>query len=374
MERQACSRHPHPGGTWLNPYEETIMTHAQLTGMVQTVLGPVVPEELGITLTHEHLLSDISCTFREPTDPDEQRMALEPVSLENLWWVRYHWASNLDNRKLSDEATAIAEALHYKQMGGQTIVDASNIGLARNPTGLARIARATGLHIVMGTGYYIAASHPADMDQRSEDHITEEIIREVTEGVDQTDIRAGLIGEIGCSWPWQENEKKVMRAAAQAQRNTGAPLMIHPGRDEAAPLDIVRALEDAGADLQHTIMAHIERTMFDMELILELASTGVYLEYDLFGHESSFYPLAAIDMPNDAQRLAQLQELVVKGCLRQILMAHDICTKTRLTRYGGHGYAHILRNVVPRMRQKGFLDDHIQTILVENPRRVLTFQ
>jgi phosphotriesterase-related protein len=349
------------------------MTDARLTGMVQTVLGPIVPEELGITLTHEHLLSDISCTYREPTDPSELRMALEPVSLENLWWVRYHWASNLDNRKLLDETSAIAEALHYKQMGGRTIVDVSNIGLARHPAGLARIARATGLHIVMGAGYYIAASHPADMDRRSEDDITQEIIRDVTSGVDQTQVCAGLIGEIGCSWPLHENETKVLRAAARAQRETGAPLMIHPGRDEAAPLAIVRVLEDAGANTQQTIMAHIERTMFDMDLIIELAATGVYLEYDLFGHESSFYPLAAIDMPNDAQRLAQLQELVVKGCLRQILMAHDICTKTRLTRYGGHGYAHILRNVVPRMRQKGFLDDHIQTMLVENPKRVLTF-
>jgi phosphotriesterase-related protein len=263
--------------------------------------------------------------------------------------------------------------MRYKLAGGQTIVDATSIGLARDPTGLARIARATGLHIIMGAGYYIAAAHPADMDYKTEDEIGEEITQDITVGVGQTGIRAGLVGEIGCSWPWQENEKKVVRAAARAQRETGAPLMIHPGRDPEAPLEIVRELDKVGANLRRTIMAHIDRTIFDMGAVFELAGTGVYVEYDLFGQESSFYPFSPIDMPSDAQRLAQLQELVVKGYLGQILIAHDICTKTRLIRYGGHGYDHLLRNIIPRMRRKGFLDEHIHTILVENPKRLFAF-
>jgi phosphotriesterase-related protein len=349
------------------------MANAAVAGMAQTVLGPVPAEALGVTLTHEHLLVDISCAFIEPTAATEKRMAYEPVSLENLWWVRYHWANNLDNQKLLDEPTAVAEATRYKLAGGHTIVDATSIGLARDPTGLARIARATGLHIIMGAGYYVAAAHPPDMDYKTEDEITGEIIQDITVGVGQTGIRAGLVGEIGCSWPWQENEKKVVRAAARAQRETGAPLMIHPGRDPEAPLEIVRELDKVGANLRRTIMAHIDRTMFDIGAVFELAATGVYVEYDLFGQESSFYPFSPIDMPSDAQRLAQLQELVVKGYLGQILIAHDICTKTRLIRYGGHGYDHLLRNIVPRMRRKGFLDEHIHTVMVENPKRVLSF-
>ena len=212
---------------------------------------------------------------------------------------------------------------------------------------------------------------PAHPEKR--DEIIEEIIQDITSGVGQTGICAGLIGEIGCSWPWQDNEKKVVRAAARAQQETGAPLMIHPGRDPEAPLEVARELDKAGANLRRTIMAHIDRTIFDIGAVFELAATGVYVEYDLFGQESSFYPFSPIDMPSDAQRLAQLQELVVKGYLGQILVAHDICTKTRLIRYGGHGYNHLLRNIVPRMRRKGFLDEHIQAILVDNPARVLSF-
>src|SRR5919198_258669 len=335
------------------------MANAAITGMAQTVLGPVSAEALGVTLTHEHLLVDISCAFIEPTAATEKRMAYEPVSLENL--------------KLLDEPTAVAEAMRYKLAGGQTIVDATSIGLARDPTGLARIARATGLHIIMGAGYYVAAAHPPAMDDKTEDEITQEIIQDITVGVGQTGIRAGLVGEIGCSWPWQENEKKVVRAAARAQLETGAPLMIHPGRDPEAPLEIVRELDKVGASLRRTIMAHIDRTIFDIGAVFELAGTGVYVEYDLFGQESSFYPFSPIDMPSDAQRLAQLQEVVVKGYLEQILIAHDICTKTRLIGYGGHGYDHLLRNIVPRMRRKGFLDENIHTILVENPKRLFAF-
>lgn len=344
-----------------------------LSGTVRTVLGPVSPDSLGVTLIHEHLLVDTSCAFNLPEAASERALAYEPLTLENLWWVRHNWTSNLDNLRLLDEATAIAEAHRFKRAGGQTIVDVTSIGVARDPCGLARISRATGLHVIMGSGYYTAAVHPPDVDRKTEDEIAREIIRDITVGVADTGICAGLIGEIGCSWPWQESERKVVRAAAHAQRETGAALMVHPGRDATAPLAILRELERAGAAINRTIICHIERTITDMDRVLELAATGACLEYDLFGHESSFYPLSSIDMPNDAQRLAQLELLSAKGYLNQILMAHDVCTKHRLIRYGGHGYDHLLRNVVPCMRRKGFTEQQILTILVENPKRLLSF-
>jgi phosphotriesterase-related protein len=349
------------------------MASNRLSGKVQTVLGPVSPESLGITLIHEHLLVDISCAFSLPEVASERALAYEPLGLENLWWVRQHWTSNLDNLRLLDETTAIAEAERFKRAGGQTVVDVTSTGVGRDPCGLARISRATGLHVLMGSGYYTGIVHPPDMDRKTEDEIAREIIRDVTVGVAETRIRAGLIGEIGCSWPWQENERKAVRAAAHAQLETGAALMVHPGRDVTAPLAIVRELERAGAVLSRTIMCHMERTITDIAGVLELAATGVCLEYDLFGHESSFYPPLPIDMPNDAQRLAQLEVLIIKGHLKQILISQDVCTKHRLTRYGGHGYDHLLRNVVPCMRRKGFTEEHIWKILMDNPQRLLCF-
>jgi phosphotriesterase-related protein len=159
-----------------------------------------------------------------------------------------------------------------------------------------------------------------------------------------------------------------------AQKRTGAPLTIHPGRNEAAPQEIIEVVAEAGGDLKRTVMCHIERTMFKWRSVQRLAASGCYLEYDLFSHESSYYPLApSTYMPHDQQRLEQIARLISEGHLEQILMSHDVCAKHRLVRYGGVGYAHILENIVPRMRILGITDEQIHTILVENPKRLLTF-
>jgi phosphotriesterase-related protein len=253
-------------------------------------------------------------------------------------------------------------------------VDPTNGSLSRDPLALARIARATGLNIVMGAGYYVAAAHPPDMDRRSEDALVREIVREVTVGVGDTGIRAGLIGEIGNTWPWTENEKKVMRAAVEAQRQTGAPLMIHPGRHETAPMQLVELVQKQGGDLRRTIMCHVERTIADERHLHDLADTGVWLEYDLFGMENSYYPYNPdFDMPNDGGRMRQILALIARGHRDQILMSHDIAYKTSLTKYGGYGYHHLLVNVVPRLRRKGVDDAGLRRLLVENPARAFVF-
>jgi phosphotriesterase-related protein len=343
-------------------------------GQAQTVLGPIAGEAMGITLPHEHLLIDFEVMFTEPANGSERGLSRQPVSLANLGWVRQHFSSNLDNLQLLDETVARDEALLFKHAGGQTFVDPTNRGLARDPLALARVARATGLNIIMGSGYYVAAAHPPDMDTRTVDAVTREIVADLTVGVGETGVRAGFIGEIGTTWPWTDNEKKVVRAAVAAQRDTGAALMIHPGRHERLPLQIVDFIRKEGADLGRTIMCHIERTIADRAVLLELAATGVLLEYDLFGLETSYYPYnPAFDMPNDGERMRQILSLIERGHLAQILMSHDIAYKHCLTKWGGFGYHHLLVNVIPRLRAKGADDRTIQTLLVDNPRRAFVF-
>jgi len=345
-----------------------------LSGQAQTVLGPIAGEAMGITLPHEHLLIDFEVMFREPANGAERGLARQPVALANLGWVRHNFSSNLDNLQLLDEAVARDEALLFKHAGGQTFVDPTNRGLARDPLALARVARATGLHIIMGSGYYVAAAHPPDMDRRTADDIARELITDLTDGVDGTGVRAGFIGEIGTTWPWTDNEKKVVRAAVAAQRDTGAALMIHPGRHERLPLAIVDFIRKEGADLGRTIMCHIERTIADPAVLLELAATGVRLEYDLFGLETSYYPYnPAFDMPNDGERMRQILFLIERGHLDRILMSHDIAYKHCLTRWGGFGYHHLLVNVIPRLRAKGADDKIVQTLLIDNPRRAFVY-
>jgi len=344
------------------------------SGQAQTVLGPIAAEAMGITLPHEHLLIDFEVMFREPANGAERGLARQPVTLANLGWVRHNFSSSLDNLQLLDEAVARDEALLFKHAGGQTFVDPTNRGLARDPLALGRLARATGLNIIMGSGYYVDAAHPPDMDRRTADDITRELVTDLTEGVDGTGVRAGFIGEIGTTWPWTDNEKKVVRAAVAAHRETGAALMIHPGRHERLPLAIVDLARKEGADLGRTIMCHVERTIADPAVLLELAATGVRLEYDLFGLETSYYPYnPAFDMPNDGERMRQILFLIERGHLDQILMSHDIAYKHCLTRWGGFGYHHLLVNVIPRLRAKGADDKIVQTLLIDNPRRAFAY-
>ena len=174
-------------------------------------------------------------------------------------------------------------------------------------------------------------------------------------------------------WPLRPFERKSLVAAALAQQATGAAINVHPGRHADAPAEIVDILGRAGADIERVVISHIDRTFFSTDEVLRLAGTGCVLEYDFFGIETSYYWFADADLPTDYMRLAYIRALIDRGHGAQVVISHDICTKTRLVAWGGHGYGHIVRNVVPLMRKKGFTEDEIDTILVHTPRRLLTF-
>jgi phosphotriesterase-related protein len=350
-------------------------TKEQSMKKAQTVLGLVSGEELGITLPHEHLLVDAKILFAEPEEASLKERAYEPVSIENISWIMYNQYNNLDNVQLLDEDVAIEEAMHFKHAGGCTIVDVTTVGLCRNLLALQRISRATGLHIIAGSGYYVLHGTSGEkVNRKTEEEIAEEIVADILVGADGTDIRCGIIGEIGCSWPLQEWEKKSLRASARAQAQTGVAISIHPGRHENSPMEIIRVLDDAGADISRVIMGHLDRTGFQPATLREIAKTGCYLEYDIFGG-NPFYPLhfGVFDRPCDRERIEQIKQLIDEGYLSRILISQDTCLKSKLIRYGGQGYAHILRNILPQMLARGMTQDHIKTIMIDNPRRLLCF-
>ncbi len=338
---------------------------------VQTVLGPVEPGALGIVLPHEHLLCDLRPRFVEPDTDADRALARQPVTLANLAWVRRHYLSNLDNIVLDDETVAIEEAALFAGAGGGSIVDAGSIGIRPDPLALRRISLATGLHVIAATGFYTQDFHPADMDARSEAALTDEIVRDLVDGIGDSGIRAGIIGEVGCSWPLHPNERKSLRAAARAQVATGAPISIHPGRDRDAPFEILDILIEAGADPTRIVMGHIERTELDRATLHRLADTGCFLEFDWFGETLSMYPTGPVDVPSDTERIDQIMGLIASGHGDQVLASHDVCLKTRLARYGGGGYGHIPADVAVWMRAKGMPDADIDRVLIENPARML---
>jgi phosphotriesterase-related protein len=225
----------------------------------------------------------------------------------------------------------------------------------------------------MGCGYYVNDYQDPKNHKRTVDDFAAEMIGQILDGAWGTEVRAGMIGEIGCQAPWTDTEKRVMQAAFVAAQETGAAINVHPGRDPDQPQEVADFAKAAGFPTERLVISHIDRTIFDEPRLLKLADSGVTVEFDLFGQEASYYGLSDIDMPNDATRLRLIRALIAAGHLDRVVISHDICYRTRLASFGGHGYGHIFRNVVPMMTRRGYSDDEIDAILVHNPRRLLTF-
>lgn len=355
-------------------------------GTVVTVTGEQSADDLGVTLPHEHLVIDASVWV--PQGPElgavQRRKLHEPVSMENLWWLttygrRPDW-NCLDNRRLDDVSTITEEVMRYVAEGGQTLVDVTPMspGVGRDPRAMRQIANVTGLNVVAGTGHYVRHAHPPELDDQSADDVAAEMLSDLREGIDGTTVRAGVIGEIGATEGFldHENERKVFRAAAFAQQEAGAPITIHPPVHAMEGHDLLDELEDAGADLSNVILGHLDGAMeLDgaSEYYDSLGDRGVYLEFDTFGRIGY---LASQDacFPLDETRIREIRRLFDEGYGEQVLVSHDICKKNQLTKYAGHGYDYILRDVVPRLRRRGFSEAELDTLLVENPARALTHE
>lgn len=363
---------------------------ADLSGKIQTVTGLIDPATLGVCLTHEHLLIDLSDLLPPPNTATAHGFYARPVSAEAAAYCRNYSEFSTAHHRLDSVETAVEELGLFKQHGGQAIVDLTLAGIYRDPVGLQRISRAAGVHVVMGCGFYVAATHPLALADWREEQITEMMVADIVEGAaaeeesrstgkgvvyrKNTGVRAGVIGEIGCSSPLHDDERKCLRAAARAQWQTGACIFVHPGREQTAPLEILDLLRSAGADLSRVVLAHLDRTVFNRDALQQIAETGAYMSYDLFGnYPSGFYPHnPAVQLLNDAGRVADILWMIERGWTEQILVSHDMAQAFRLAKWGGHGYHYILAEIVPQMRLRGVSEEQIDQILVGNPQALLT--
>ena len=333
-------------------------------GCIRTVLGDVDVGSVGDCLMHEHVLFDIV----PPGTAGDRDAPIEPAT---RWQIDYRSNEHAGNAHQQDPAVASEEVRAFVEAGGSLIVDQSVHGLARDPEGLRRVSRASGAHLVACAGTYTAPYLDAATVALDVDELTERFLREVTVGLDGTDVRAGLIGEIGCSWPLEEIERRALSAAARASRLTGAAISVHPGRHRAAAAEIVECLCREGAEPARVVICHMDRTYPDGRGVAEVLALGVNVEWDFFGIEQSHYWLGDVELPTDRGRLRLIGELAESGFAERLLLSQDICTKTRLLRWGGHGYGHLLRNVRPLMRLLGFDAALVETLLGANPRRLL---
>jgi phosphotriesterase-related protein len=348
---------------------------SDLSGKVQTVLGPVDPSELGITVTHEHLLLDITCYTVEAEHATGRAFRDTPITMDTLGDLPSRFQFSLENMRLLDEQTATEEVLRFMHAGGQSVVDTTSANIARDPLAYARISRATGLNVVMGSGYYVSVSLPDDMADKTVDSIAAEIVRDITVGVGDTGVKSGIIGEIGCSLPLHPEEKKSVFAAGLAQKETGAPLTLHAPGDRALRDTVLQTLLEAGANPEKIIFGHSDG-FGHRDGIRALAEAGCYLQLDVFGWEDTSLErvMPGVRFTTDAERLEIIASIAEMGFIDRVLVAQDVCQPWQYVRKGGKGFAHHLENIVPRMRKLGFSEADLHKVFVENPARALAFE
>jgi phosphotriesterase-related protein len=341
------------------------------SGQAMTVLGPIPVEDLGITLTHEHILNDVGCNGPEPQEASKKGLFHHPLTIDILGEVRALPQSNRDNQQLTDIEMMATEVAEYGYQGGRSILDTTPDGVGRDVGGLQEISRRTGLNIIASAGFYHELAHPARVRSMSADDIAAEVIRDLVDGIPGTGVRAGSIGEIGIDMEFTAEEEKNLRGACRASARTQVPLTIHTSGGNPNVHDFRRRIcdivEEEGADLRHTIIEHVILRPNNLDSQIEIASRGAFLGYD--GISCDFNWGFRGSGPCDHEIAADVKRLIDAGFLNNILFSQDVHMKIMLKAYGGGGYGYILREFLPRLRELGITDEQIGTILIENPRR-----
>ena len=336
---------------------------------VSTVTGAVASTDLGVTLTHEHVLNDVTSWSHTTSSAgwDPQDFADRPVSEDILWDLRQDPFGNRDNCVLQDRDAAVEEVDRYARLGGRTIIDATGLGAGRDLAGLREVSRRTGVNIVAGTGYYLEKSHPPGVDRLDPEQIAERILDDLSAGEDG--IRPGIIGEIGVSAEFTAAERRSLEGALLAQRETGLPLQVHlPGwfRLGNEVLDIAERLD---VDPTRIVLCHMGPSSDDLTYQEQLLNRGAWVQYDMIGMEL-YYADQEVQCPSDEENARWLARLVELGYLPQLLISQDIFLKSLLRRHGGPGYGHILQYFVPRLRRHGLDQTVTDQLLITNPRRL----
>ena len=341
------------------------------TGFVTTVAGPVSVDSLGVTMMHEHIMVDATSWWHCPDCAERMFLSDEPVRMGILGELRMDPFVNRDNCSLVDVDLAVAELQQFVDLGGGTIVDPTNRGMGRSPLTLRQVSERTGLNIVMGAGYYLGASHPEQLKDMTKNDVAEEIEREAVDGLDDSGVRIGIIGEIGISKDFTPAEEKSLRGAALGQVRTGLPLSIHlPGWERLAHR-VLDVIAEEGGNLHHAVLCHMNPSGGDQEYQTSLAARGAFIEYDMVGMDY-YYADQDAQSPSDEDNARAIKRLLDAGFGHSVLLSQDVFLKMMLTHYGGFGYAHVLRHFVPRLRRHGLSEHQIETLLVDNPRSVFS--
>ncbi len=307
---------------------------------VMTVLGPVPADDLGIVLPHEHVFIDLTREYR----PDGLLNDV-PLAIEELGW--------------------------FRQAGGRTVVDVTSIGIGRHPRSLREVSERTGLHIVAGTGIYRRQYHDKEwLDRVSTNALADVIMADLNEGIEGTDIRAGIIGELACDEWLTAAEERGFRAAARAQRATGVSITTHAARWPVGlpQLDI---FDEEGVDPRRVIIGHC-----DTVASVEWSSVQDVMAYHgQIAHRGAYVQFDNIRMGSEhalRRRVDYVRNLLDKGHGEQVLLSQDVCLTSHLRAFGGGGYDFVATVFLPLLQAGGVSKAELEMLVVGNPRRALT--
>ena len=298
--------------------------------MIRTVLGDIGKDELGFTLAHEHLILDLD-------------------------WVRKDGVSFID-----DVNEVIPEIEMAQKQGIEAVFEVSTIDMKRDVKKLKEISERTGLKIVCSTGFYLSEYHPDWLTDATAEEIAEVYIKELTEGIDATGIRAGLIAEIASSPKgFVGQEKKILEAAAIASVKTGFAVSTHTGKQAA--IETIETLIRGGVEPDKIILGH-QDLIDDHDYHLTLLQRGVNIAFDTCGKTA---------YQSDESRALNALKLVKAGYEDHLVLSNDISRHTYFTTFGSKGYLSVMGSVVPLMREYGIGEDVITKFLKDNPARIV---
>ena len=293
---------------------------------MNVVLGNI--KELGRVLMHEHLTIDLS----GEKDAD----------------------ANLD-----DDEAMINDLKLLKTAGIDTITDVTNLGMGRDIDRMAMISQKSGVNVVASTGFYKTPFFPDMVYEKSVRELSSFMIKEIVIGIDETGVKAGIIGEIGTSRDgFIDEEKKVLLAAARVHAETGIPITTHTTLGKLG-LEQIALFEKNGVNLERVIIGHLDLNP-DMDYYLRILEKGCYIGFDTIG-KNNYQP--------DGIRVGNLYKLVEKGYGDRIVLSLDITRKSQMKKYGGYGHSYIVESFMPMLLRNGISQKDIDMMLIENPKR-----
>ncbi|GAD80853.1 phosphotriesterase [Vibrio ezurae] len=262
-----------------------------------------------------------------------------------------------DDCKLDQFELISAELKALKTRGVFNIVEVTNKFMGRNPQFIEALTKETQMNILCSTGFYIEGFFPNALKQMSVVDIAKTMIHEIDNGIDDSNLRASVIGEIGSSHNvFTDTERKVFEGAAIAHLETGCPISTHTSFSTMAKSQ-VELLRNMKVNLNNVSIGHCDlRDNFDD--ILWLLDQGCYVQFDTIG-KNDYYP--------DAKRIAVIDSLIRRGYADRVMLSMDITRKSHLKENGGLGFCYLIDHFVPMLLERGIQQQYIDLMLKHNP-------